>query len=155
MAYREERQRPCAAPAETLWDVVAGIGGDQGWYGFDRLWRLRAGLDRALGGPGMRGRPARLSPGSAVDFWVVEDLQAPVSLTLRAQMRLPGTARLTLRVEPAGSGSELVQQVGFDPAGPAGYALWWSELPAHRVVFGAMADGLVAEAERRAAAASA
>lgn len=143
--------RDVAAPAAVLWEVVAGIGGPAGWYAADRLWRLRASADRVLGGPGMRGRPAGpLRVGDAVDFWRVEEVQAPHRLLLRAEMRLPGTARLELTVEPRGSGSRLVQRTGFEPRGPVGHAFWWAELPAHRAVFARMCDGLASRAEQRA-----
>ena len=74
MTYREVRTRDVAAPAEVLWRVVQDLGGRTGYHAFDPLWRARAGLDRLLGGPGMRGRPDRLGVGDPLDFWRVEEV---------------------------------------------------------------------------------
>ncbi len=149
--YAEKRVRYADAPAEVLWDVVAGLGGDQGYPAFDTLWQWRAALDRIVGGPGMRGRPARAPrPGDVIDFWRVEQVDAPHALRLRAEMRMPGTAWLGLEVEPLEEHrSLLVQRTWFSPGwGPWGHAFWWTELPAHAVVFGRMCDGIVRDAER-------
>ncbi|MEH0111091.1 DUF2867 domain-containing protein [Tersicoccus sp. MR15.9] len=105
MTLGERRSRSVRADAARTWSVVEGVGGPAGWYAFTRLWAFRAALDRLVGGPGMRGRPSRpLRVGDVVDFWVVEAVEPCRSLTLRAQMRMPGTARMTLTVTPAGSG---------------------------------------------------
>ncbi len=148
--YTEERVRDVAAPPSVLWEVVAGLGGRQGYHAFDRLWRLRAGLDRVVGGPGMRGRSdGAPHPGDPLDFWRVEHVEPSGSLRLRAEMRMPGTAWLGLEVEPDGSGARLVQQTWFEPHGAVGHAFWWAELPGHKLVFARMCDGIAAEAERR------
>ncbi len=172
-AYVEERVREVDAPAAVLWEVVEGFGGPEGFYWFDALWRARARFDRVVGGPGLRGRPDRpLRPGDAVDFWRVETVEPGVRLVLRAEMRMPGTPWLELGVEaaggldtparssratrpargrPAGDGerSRLVQRVRFEPGGPAGHLLWWTELAGHKLVFSRMCDGIAREAERR------
>ncbi|GGC95802.1 hypothetical protein GCM10011512_23540 [Tersicoccus solisilvae] len=149
MTLRERRSRLVRAGPARTWAVVEGVGGPAGWYAFTRLWAFRAALDRLVGGPGMRGRPDRpLRPGDVVDFWVVEAIEAGRSLTLRAQMRMPGTARMTLTVTPVGSGAQLEQVIAFEPRGVAGLAYWYGQLPAHRVVFVAMLRAMVRAAER-------
>lgn len=151
--YAERREREVAAAPEVLWQVVAGIGGDAGWYAVDALWCVRAGVDRLLGGPGMRGRrPGVPRVGDELDFWRVEAVDPPRSLRLRAEMRMPGTAWLGLEIEPCGvGGSRLVQRTWFAPDGVLGHAFWWAELPGHKAVFARMCDGIAAEASRRAA----
>jgi uncharacterized protein YbjT (DUF2867 family) len=138
-----------AAPPAALWDVVAGLGGDTGWYTLPGAWALRGALDRLLGGVGARRtRPARLAPGAALDWWRIEEVEPGRALRLRAEMRLPGTARLELRVEPAEGGSRLVQRVTFHPHGAAGRAYWYAQLPAHRFVFGVTARTIAGVAAR-------
>ncbi|MHA6625562.1 SDR family oxidoreductase [Pseudonocardia sichuanensis] len=128
------------APPAVLWSVVAGLGGDTGWYTLPGAWALRGAFDRLLGGVGARRtRPERLAPGAALDWWRIEEVEPGRALRLRAEMRLPGTARLELRVEPADGGSRLVQRVTFHPHGIAGRAYWYAQLPAHRFVFGVTA----------------
>jgi uncharacterized protein YbjT (DUF2867 family) len=150
----EQTERVKAPPA-VLWDVISTIGGENGWYNVPGIWALRGGIDRLFGGVGARrGRPGKLEPGAQLDWWIVEDVQDGRSLTLRAETKMPGTARLEMRVEPDGDGSRYVQRVTFTPRGIAGRAYWYAELPAHDFVFAVMARtiaGVAATRARRAA----
>jgi hypothetical protein len=149
----EEHVEGVDAPVEELWSVIEGLGGDEGWRTVPGVWRLRGALDRLVGGVGARRtRPERLHPGAALDWWRVEEVQPGRLLRLRAEMRLPGTARLELRAEPDGDASRYVQRTTFRPHGVAGRAYWAAQLPAHRLVFAVMARSVPAEAVRRAAA---
>jgi uncharacterized protein YbjT (DUF2867 family) len=140
-----------AAPAATVWAVLSGLGGDTGWYTLPGAWALRGGLDRLLGGVGgRRTRPERLVPGAALDWWRIEDVEPGHALRLRAELLLPGTAWLELRVEPMGEESRYVQRVTFRPNGPGGHAYWYAQLPAHRFVFAVTARTIAGVAARRA-----
>lgn len=151
-AYQESRTREVAAGRDVLWHVVAGIGGENGWYAVDPAWRARALLDRAVGGPGMRGREAELRPGEALDFWRVLDVSPPRRLLLQAEMRMPGTPWLELATASVSAErSLLIQRVWFEPSNLLGHAQWWAELVGHKLVFSRMLDGIAREAERRAA----
>ncbi len=144
-----------AAPPRVLWEVVSGLGGDNGWYTIPGVWAVRGGVDRVLGGVGARRtRPDRLEPGAALDWWRVEEVDDGARLLLRAETRMPGTARLELRVEPDGARrSRYVQRVLFTPAGLAGRLYWYAQRPAHDVVFGVMARTIAGVAAHRARAA--
>jgi hypothetical protein len=133
--------------------VVDGIGGDAGWYSFPLAWRVRGGLDRAVGGVGLRrGRrdPRRLYVGDALDFWRVEEREEGRLLRLRAEMRLLGLAWLEFHVEHDGpdGGTRLRQRATFAPRGLAGHLYWWAIAAFHGVVFGGMVRGIVRTAER-------
>jgi uncharacterized protein YbjT (DUF2867 family) len=148
--YRDDRTVVAAAPAEDVWQIVEGIGGDRGWYSFPTAWAARGLLDRLAGGVGLRrGRrhPDRLGVGEPVDFWRVEELDRPRLLRLRAEMRLPGDAWLEFEVEPDGEQrSTLHQRARFLPRGLAGHLYWWAVTPFHGVVFGSMARNIVGAA---------
>src|SRR5688572_3665457 len=104
--YVDERVRETTASPGELWRVVEGIGGDTGWYSFPLAWEVRGGLDRLVGGVGLRrGRrsPHDLYVGEALDFWRVEALEEGSLLRLRAEMRLPGLAWLEFHVEHDGA----------------------------------------------------
>lgn len=138
-----------SAGRDELWQVVEAVGGDRGWYGTSLAWVVRGLLDRAVGGPGLRrGRPERLQAGDAVDCWRVEQVVPGTLLRLRAEMRLPGTARLELAVEADGTRSVLVQRTSFEPRGLAGRTYWRAVAPLHGVVFARMLRGMAAAAER-------
>ncbi|MEU8774950.1 SDR family oxidoreductase [Streptomyces sp. NPDC048606] len=97
--YEDERERDVEASRAALWQVVEGIGGENGWYSFPLAWAVRGWLDRLFGGVGIRrGRrdAARLRVGDSLDFWRVEEIEPGRLLRLRAEMRLPGLAWLEL-----------------------------------------------------------
>jgi hypothetical protein len=149
--YVDERSSPVAASRSSLWRVIAGIGGVNGWYSWALAWRVRGWLDVVSGGPGLRrGRrlPDRVRVGDAVDWWRVEDVQEEELLRLRAEMRLPGLAWLDLRVETDAQGRTVFRQVAyFHPRGLMGQLYWWAVTPFHGVVFGGMQRNVARAAE--------
>ncbi|WP_069772143.1 SDR family oxidoreductase [Streptomyces sp. LUP30] len=156
--YTDVRDLAVDAPPASLWRVIEGIGGDNGWYSFPLAWAVRGRLDRLAGGVGLRrGRrdAARLRVGDSLDFWRVEEIEPGRLLRLRAEMRLPGLAWLELRAEPeAGGRARFHQRAVFHPHGLLGHAYWWSVAPFHTLVFGGMARNIaqaaVADASARA-----
>ncbi|WP_424215065.1 SDR family oxidoreductase [Streptomyces sp. BI20] len=157
--YTDLRCRDVEVDTETLWTVVEGIGGENGWYSFPLAWAVRGRLDRLVGGVGIRrGRrdAGRLRVGDALDFWRVEEIRPGRLLRLRAEMRLPGPAWLELVVEPdpehPHTRSRYRQRALFHPRGLAGHLYWWSVSPFHAVVFGGMARNISRTAERAAQA---
>jgi hypothetical protein len=63
-----------AEKVEEVTDRFFGIGGKQGWYYADTLWRFRGWIDKMFLGVGLqRGRKSDvdLNPGDALDFWRV------------------------------------------------------------------------------------
>jgi uncharacterized protein YbjT (DUF2867 family) len=159
--FVDRRETTIHAPAAAVYRTLCRLGGEHGWYGADWLWRVRGALDRLVGGPGLRrGRrdPDHLAYGDAVDFWRVSALGTDRSLSLRAEMRLPGEAVLEFSVEPTGEPehTRLVQTARFRPRGLLGLVYWYGVLPLHGIVFRRMLAGVrrLAEAEARAARAS-
>lgn len=139
------------APVEELWAVVAGIGGEAGWYTVPGVWELRQRLDGLVGGVGLRrGRPRLLTPGSALDWWRVEEVDPGRSLLLRAETRTPGVVRLRMTAEPTGpTSSRYTQTVTFRPRGLAGRVYWYAQKPAHDLVFGVTARMIALRAQAR------
>ncbi|MFH8769998.1 SDR family oxidoreductase [Streptomyces sp. NPDC017958] len=144
--YTDVRETEVDAPPEALWQVVEGVGGENGWYSFPLAWAVRGWLDRLVGGVGLRrGRrdAQRLRVGDSLDFWRVEEIEPGHLLRLRAEMRLPGPAWLEMWVERDGPGrSRYRQRALFHPHGLLGQAYWWSVSPFHAVVFGGMARNI-------------
>jgi len=129
---------------------VRRIGGAQGWYCGNALWRLRGFLDLLVGGIGMRrGRrdPEMPHAGDALDFWRVEAYEPDHLLRLAAEMKIPGRAWLQFEVTPrTGGGSEIRQTAIFDPAGLAGLLYWYALYPLHAIIFRGMLDGIAERA---------
>ncbi|MFJ9820409.1 SDR family oxidoreductase [Streptomyces sp. NPDC101151] len=144
--YTDLREAEVDAPADTLWRVIEGVGGENGWYSFPLAWALRGRLDRLAGGVGLRrGRrdAQRLRIGDSLDFWRVEEIEPGHLLRLRAEMRLPGPAWLEMYAENEGAGrSRYRQRALFHPHGLLGHAYWWAVSPFHALVFGGMARNI-------------
>jgi uncharacterized protein YbjT (DUF2867 family) len=152
--YQDLRERPSTASVEELWQVVEGIGGEHGWYSFPLAWSVRGWLDRLTGGVGLRrGRrdPRRLRVGEALDWWRVEEIDRGRLLRLRAEMRVPGSAWLELRVAARQDGgpcrSVYRQRAVFVPRGFSGHLYWWLVRPFHGIVFGGMTHNITVAAE--------
>lgn len=150
--YLDERQLTLDASGESLWKVIEGIGGDNGWYSFPLAWAVRGWLDRFVGGVGLRrGRrdAERLRVGDSLDFWRVEEIDPGRLLRLRAEMRLPGLAWLEMYAATDEEGrTRYRQRALFHPRGLLGHAYWWSVSPFHAVVFGGMARNITQAAAK-------
>ncbi len=122
-----------------LWMTVEGIGGRNGWYFGQALWRLRGMLDRIAGGPGLgRGRrhSQNLRIGDVLDLWRVVDIQQPHRLLLLAEMKAPGDALLECLIQvESGERIRLEMVSRFFPKGLAGLAYWYGLLPVHDWLF--------------------
>lgn len=128
---------------------IRRIGGRNGWYAYQFLWKLRGWIDLLMGGVGMRrGRrdPENLNVGDAVDFWRVECYEPDRLLRLRAEMRLPGRAWLEFQVEPDGSGATIYQTASYDPEGLFGLFYWYALYPLHSRIFAGMLRGIAERA---------
>jgi uncharacterized protein YbjT (DUF2867 family) len=148
----EQRRRETSAAPDAAFRVFSGLGGARGWLVWNRLWRLRGGLDRLLGGVGMRrGRrdAQELRVGDAVDFWRVEAVEAGRLVRFRAEMKVPGRAWLQFTAEPrAGGGSVITQTAFFASKGLAGFLYWYALYPLHAVIFRDMIKAVARAAER-------
>lgn len=150
--YTDIRELHTTAPADQVWRVIEGIGGDTGWYSSPIAWAVRGWLDKLVGGVGLRrGRrnAAHLKAGDALDFWRVEELDRGRFLRLRAEMKVPGRAWLELSVQPdeVNGGSHYRQRAVFFPHGLGGRLYWFSVLPFHGVIFAGMAEKITQTAQ--------
>ncbi|MGW2228213.1 SDR family oxidoreductase [Streptomyces formicae] len=150
--YQDERQLSVDVSRAALWEVIEGIGGDNGWYSLPLAWAVRGWLDRFVGGVGLRrGRrdAQRLRVGDSLDFWRVEEIEPGRLLRLRAEMRLPGLAWLEMYAETADDGrTRYRQRALFHPRGLLGHAYWWAVFPFHAAVFGGMARNITQAAAK-------
>jgi len=130
------------APAESVWQPVVRMGGQNGYYFGGLLWRLRGAMDRWLGGVGLRrGRrhPHRLQTGDALDFWRVLTVTPNQRLTLLAEMKVPGEAILDLQLHPLNTEETELRMISrFLPRGLGGMLYWYALLPLHVMIFKGM-----------------
>lgn len=118
---------------------IWAIGGTNGWYYGNWLWRIRGFIDKLFGGVGLRrGRKSQteISPGDALDFWrvLIAD-KNEMRLLLFAEMKLPGEAWLEFRID---NNNHLHQTATFRPLGLLGRLYWYCLLPIHGFIFRGM-----------------
>jgi len=151
----DERETFVDATPEVLWNVIEGLGGENGYYSPTVLWKVRGLLDQLVGGVGLvRGRRDnnKLRIGDPLDFWRVEERIPNQLLRLRAEMRLPGLAWLELSIRqvesPTGPPKTFyVQKALFKPRGVPGEAYWRAMIPFHGLIFGSMLKNIRERAE--------
>ncbi|MGB7296237.1 MAG: SDR family oxidoreductase [Candidatus Aminicenantales bacterium] len=133
-------------PADAVFSMVESIGGDNGWFTYDWLWRLRGFIDILFAGPGLsRGRrdPNRLRIGDGLDFWKVVDLKPNKRLLLISQMKVPGKAWLEFSIE----NSQLAVTAHYYPKGVWGRLYWLLTKPLHKLIFPDIAKGIIKKAQ--------
>jgi uncharacterized protein YbjT (DUF2867 family) len=131
--------------AAHLFQSICRIGGKEGWFNANWMWRLRGFLDRLLGGVGIqRGRrsAATLKIGDVIDFWRVEDLVADRRLLLRAEMLLPGRAWLEFNIDDNGNTRTLQIKAWFHTRTIFGKLYWYTFVPFHSIVFKDLIKGI-------------
>lgn len=131
--------------AEAVFKSFCAIGGSNGWFGYDWLWKVRGGIDKLLGGAGInRGRrdSETLRIGDSLDFWKVVDLVENERLLLYAQMKLPGSAWLEFKIHQG----NLIQSAYFYPDGVSGRLYWYALIPLHHLIFANMAKKILQRA---------
>ncbi len=134
--------------SEKVFESFSSLGGDQGWFRYNWLWRLRGFLDKLAGGPGLnRGRrdPHELRIGDSLDFWKVQDVKENKRLLLLSQMRLPGRAWLEFSIQ----GRTFVQTAYFLPKGLSGRLYWYSMKLPHLLIFPNLAKNILRRARRQ------
>ncbi|MFC4944590.1 NAD(P)H-binding protein [Pseudonocardia sp. GCM10023141] len=119
-----ERVDAVPAPVSALWDVIAGVGGDTGWYSVPGLFAAR-------------------------DRWAVADVEPGHVLRLRSEVALPGAATLELRAERVElHTSRLVLRAAFRPCGAAGLVYGRAHAPARKFLLAVLARTIARVAAR-------
>jgi uncharacterized protein YbjT (DUF2867 family) len=136
--YIDARKSHIANSSKIVKKIWA-IGGTNGWYYGDWLWRLRGFIDKLFSGVGLgRGRKSQteISPGDALDFWrVLLADKNEKRLLLFAEMKIPGEAWLEFRID---NHNVLHQTATFRPLGLLGLLYWYCLLPVHVLIFRGM-----------------
>ncbi len=144
--YRAVRRRDFGGiPPSDVFRSVVSLGGEEGWFTFDMLWRVRGLMDKLLGGFGTslgRRSASTLRVGDMLDVWRVVDLVENERLLLKAQMKVFGEAWLEFRIR----GTTLVQTAYYHPDGAPGRLYWLAMLPFHAFIFPDMARNIVRRA---------
>lgn len=153
--YAKQAAGSCGsdAPPKAIWQTITRIGGDNGYFYLNSLWRIRELLDWLVGGPGMNHRrrhATELRVGDRVDSWSVVGITPQRRLSLAFGMRAPGAGMLELEMEPAGDGNTRVTATAYwHPAGVWGLLYWYALAPAHLIIFRGMTRAICRQAAER------
>ncbi len=145
----DSRKQNSTASSDQVMSTIRTIGGDTGWFTFNRLWAVRGFIDKMVGGVGLRrGRrhPTELRVGDPVDFFTVVKVDSN-SLLLRAEMLIPGHAWLGWSVTDLEKGCLVEQRAQFVPRGVIGRLYWFALLIPHSLIFRSMLSKIIAGAE--------
>lgn len=131
--------------APVLFRSVCLLGGEEGYFKYNFLWKLRGAMDKLLGGYGLsRGRRDcnALRIGDSLDFWKVIDIVPGKRLLLKAEMKVPGKAWLEFVI----NGDDLVITAYFYPDGLWGRLYWYAMKPFHHFIFNDLISNIVKRA---------
>jgi len=140
-----------AASAERVWQVLCGIGGDNGYFCGKPLWWTREQLDRLIGGKGhlhQRTDPLQLRVGERVDSWEILTAEPPHLLVMRFGMKAPGGGGMQFQIEPLGEQlCRLTIGIHWHPAGVWGLLYWFAMKPFHHWLLTNMVKSIRQQAE--------
>jgi uncharacterized protein YbjT (DUF2867 family) len=136
----------------ALFNVITKVGGDNGWFFANWLWRFRGVIDRLMGGIGYRkGRENinEIKTGDRIDFWRVEQYELQKRLRLRAEMNVYGHGWLEFETKKiSDSNSKLTIAAYYYPRGLFGHIYWFFTYPIHKIVYNGMAKNIARRAEK-------
>ncbi|HDG1703962.1 TPA: DUF2867 domain-containing protein [Kluyvera ascorbata] len=138
-----------SASLSALWQVVNRLGGKEGYFFGNVLWKTRAAMDLLVGHRLAKGRPERamLQVGDTVDSWKVIIVEPEKALTLLFGMKAPGLGRLSFTMVDKGTHRELDARAWWHPHGMPGLLYWLLMIPAHLFIFRGMARRITRLAE--------
>jgi len=150
MIIEIKRRLVCSKPS-AVFRTFTDIGGPNGWP-CNWAWRMRALLDRIIGGVGMRkGRPDpdKIKVGDTLDFFKVVKIIPGRMIRMKAEMKLPGEGWLQFEVtSDTEDRARLVQTVFFAPRGLPGIVYWYLLCPLHGLIFAKMIRTIAERSEQ-------
>lgn len=150
--YEERSLQLKSDEIEPVFREIKRIGGKNGYWSPNWLWKIRGYIDLAFGGPGLSGRIRNYSEvreGERMDFWVISryiDRSNLKKIRLKARMKTPGNAWLEFTITKRDDGNFLVLRAYFEPSGIFGYIYWYSLYFVHKYIFTKMINTLYTKA---------
>lgn len=148
--YRTQYTISSQRSAEELFKAICHIGGNEGWFHNNWMWKLRGMIDRIILGVGYsRGRKQSqvLEINDVIGFWRIEDIKRNRRLLLRAEMKIPGRAWLEFTIKNRHEHREMSVTAYYDTKSLWGRAYWYLFMPFHSNIF----QRLLIDIEKRSA----
>ena len=139
------------ANAQNAFKPINEIGGQNGWYYANTLWKIRGWIDLLAGGVGIR-RTRRNTQnfiiGDPLDWWRISHYIPDTLVRLGAEMKVPGKAWLQFEVIPDGDRCTIRQTAGMETDNFIGLIYWYVLFPLHALIFKGMLDAIGKKASR-------
>ncbi|MDC0035081.1 SDR family oxidoreductase [Chloroflexi bacterium] len=142
---RDVREITVGAEPVEAFKPINQIGGPNGWYYANFLWKIRGWIDLLSGGVGIRrtrGNQDTYIIGDTLDWWRVSDHIPNKLVILDAEMKLPGKAWLKFEIVPSQKGSLIRQTAGMDTNKLLGLLYWYGLFPLHSIIFRGMLNAI-------------
>lgn len=137
---------------EYIWKILATIGGSNGYFYLDILWRIRGWIDAAIGGPGFiryRDNVHELYSGDKIDTWIIMEAKKHERLLMKFIMRSPGAGCLEFKIEQQTPDKTELKIIAYmHPRGIWGRLYWLAFKPAHLLIFHGMAKKILRLAKK-------
>ncbi|MBU0720583.1 DUF2867 domain-containing protein [bacterium] len=140
---------------DAIFQEIKKIGGSHGYWSPHFLWKIRAFVDKLIGGPGFEvGRKTashEIRIGERLDFWIVSAyLNKPEQkvLTLKGRIKSPGDSWLQFALIQEDEGWRFTIRAFFSPSGILGYIYWYSLFFVHKYIFDVMIDTIIKESKK-------
>ncbi len=137
-AYSAEYSLLTFKDSNSLFRSFCKVGGREGWFHSNWMWRLRGAVDKILLGVGSsrgRKRRSRVEVNDVIDFWRIEDVRFNRRLLLRSEMKLPGKAWLEFNINEESEMRRLTVKAFYDAPTIIGKIYWYIFLPFHKNIF--------------------
>ena len=147
--FMDTREKVVRNPREYAFLPIENIGGDNGWYFANILWKIRGWIDLLIGGVGLRRNrrdPNRFVIGDTLDWWRISESVPGERVKFISEMKLPGEASLEFTVLEKQGSIFIRQTAGFNTSSWLGILYWYSLYPLHFVIFEGMLSKIVARA---------
>ena len=149
--FKDSRQIVLDLPVGQAFEPINQIGGPNGWYYANFLWRIRSWIDLALGGVGMRRSRMtrnRFLIGDTLDWWRISEFREGAMVEFKAEMKLPGEATLRFEVQKTGMTTTVSQVAQFSTNSVLGCIYWYGLYPLHSLIFAGMLSAIGRKAMR-------
>jgi uncharacterized protein YbjT (DUF2867 family) len=134
-----------------IWSVICKIGGRNGWYHANFLWRIYGYFDELIGGVGIRrGRkhPTKLKRGEILDSWRVTSITKHSMILLTSEMKIPGIASLCFKFRRLKNGYIIFDQIAcYVPKGLLGAFYGKLVIPFRYYVFKGMINAIMKQTD--------
>ena len=125
MIFRDHRYIVLKGDLSAVWRIISKIGGKRGYFDANWLWQIRGILNKIMGGGKLFKPPLKMIKGEKFDFWTIYRVKENKELVLWNEMKIPGQATLTYRIQPLRSKNFILHQiVRYYPKGVPGVFNW-------------------------------